>query len=211
MKKMRLYHFLPEEYALDDLKNSRIKISKLDSLNDPFELLWLYGDKEENAALIAFKKEFSKKGGIICFSQNWQNLLLWSHYANRHKGICLGFDIENKLVKKVCYVDARTRLNPSLSKEMEDRLVYTKSSGWKYEEEWRCWLSLNDKGPGEHYFYDFSEDIKLCEVIAGPLCDISKSEITSAIGKGGHDVKLVKAKLADDSFLIVKDERGFTG
>jgi len=26
-----------------------------------------------------------------CFAGNYENLLLWSHYANSHKGICIGF------------------------------------------------------------------------------------------------------------------------
>ena len=30
---------------------------------------------------------------ILCFSRNWDNLLLWSHYGDRHMGVCLGFDI----------------------------------------------------------------------------------------------------------------------
>jgi len=31
--------------------------------------------------------------GVLCLSQDADNLLLWSHYANSHNGICLQFDI----------------------------------------------------------------------------------------------------------------------
>lgn len=211
---MRLYHFLSKENALDDLKNNRIKISIINYLNDPSELLWLFSENAKEAeVLLEWKKDRSERIGMICFCQNWHNPLLWSHYAKRHEGICLGFDIADEFVRKVSYVDTRTPLNLPLSKEEEDRLLYTKFSGWKYEEESRVWLKLEEKDENNtgHYFCEFSEKIKLCEVIAGPLCDISKSEITKAIGNSGHDVQLVKAKIADDSFYIIKDERGFTG
>ena len=32
--------------------------------------------------------------GVTCFSRKKDNILMWSHYANDHKGICLGFDID---------------------------------------------------------------------------------------------------------------------
>ena len=35
---MRLYHYLPENHGLDDLKNKRLKIARIEDLNDPFEL-----------------------------------------------------------------------------------------------------------------------------------------------------------------------------
>lgn len=36
-------------------------------------------------------KELNNKG-IACFSKSDEVLLLWSHYANSHRGACLGFD-----------------------------------------------------------------------------------------------------------------------
>ena len=36
---VRAYHFLPERYALNDISRNRIKVSRLEDMNDPFELL----------------------------------------------------------------------------------------------------------------------------------------------------------------------------
>lgn len=33
-----------------------------------------------------------KRIGITCFSEKWNSMLMWSHYANDHKGYCIGFD-----------------------------------------------------------------------------------------------------------------------
>lgn len=34
----------------------------------------------------------NKRIGIACLSENWNSLLMWSHYAENHKGYCTGFD-----------------------------------------------------------------------------------------------------------------------
>lgn len=31
--------------------------------------------------------------GLLCFSEVWDSILLWSHYAEKHAGIVLGFDV----------------------------------------------------------------------------------------------------------------------
>ena len=35
---MKVYHFIPEQYALEVIADQRIKVSRFDDLNDPFEL-----------------------------------------------------------------------------------------------------------------------------------------------------------------------------
>lgn len=35
----------------------------------------------------------SSKSGVTCFSEERDNIIMWSHDANSHKGICLGFDL----------------------------------------------------------------------------------------------------------------------
>lgn len=38
-----------------------------------------------------YEGEF-KKYGVFCASSDCNNELLWAHYADSHKGICIGFD-----------------------------------------------------------------------------------------------------------------------
>ena len=67
---MRVYHFLPANWALDDIRRKRIKISVIDELNDPFEL-WCVEqpDKRLRQALRGFKAEMVARFGMICFSK----------------------------------------------------------------------------------------------------------------------------------------------
>jgi hypothetical protein len=37
---------------------------------------------------------FLKNSSVACFSESCDNFLMWSHYANGHRGVCLEFDIK---------------------------------------------------------------------------------------------------------------------
>jgi hypothetical protein len=87
----RAYHFLPAHYALEDLRHRRMKIALLDDLNDPFDL-WAVAqpDPTLRKAMRAFKLHVAQRFGMVCFSLAWHNPLLWSHYADKHRGVALG-------------------------------------------------------------------------------------------------------------------------
>src|ERR1035441_3016297 len=90
----KLYHFTSADHALDDLRNRRLKIAQFDDLNDPFELRSVdLSGAGHAAALDQFKAETARDYGLLCFSEEWNNILLWSHYADQHRGVCLGFDV----------------------------------------------------------------------------------------------------------------------
>ena len=84
------------------------------------------------------------KAGILCLSAIRDNVLMWSHYADEHKGICLIFDTskDSKILSpmwKVRYMSTFPRQNVfSLDEEQKFRaLLTTKSKVWSYEKEYR--------------------------------------------------------------------------
>ena len=138
---MRLYHYLPAKWAFQDLQHRRLKLAVLTDLNDPFELLCF--DLPNRETREDFKKtraEIASKTGMLCFSRTWKNPVLWSHYADKHKGICLGFDVPDSLVMPVTYMATRLPLDPEtteLNLEFAFQWISTKYEGWAYEEEMR--------------------------------------------------------------------------
>lgn len=97
------------------------------------------------------KKDFSEKYvinelermDILCLSQKKDDILMWSHYAKQHTGICLGFDSNKwpmlKFAKPVNYISEYPVVNaisPQRENAVKD-IVFRKSIRWKYEEEWR--------------------------------------------------------------------------
>ena len=100
---MRVYHFIDEQFGLENIKRRRLKIARIGELNDPFEFIARAEDKLERAALRSTKEAQTKSTGLLCFSKSWKNPVQWSHYADRHRGFCLGFDVPDTLIKKVTY------------------------------------------------------------------------------------------------------------
>ena len=208
---MRVYHFLPANWALDDILKRRLRISEIDQLNDPFELWCVHQrDRRLRQPLREFKKEMSKKFGMIYFSKRWHNPLLWSHYADKHRGMCLGFDVDDRGLKEVNYVTERSDLKMSPTLESVNELLFTKFRDWQYEEEWRNWFRLDER-EGEHYFYPFDNFVQLRQVIAGPLCDLSRSSIQDALRGYPNPVAIIRARLAFRTFRVVRNRAGFRG
>jgi hypothetical protein len=127
MTHIRLYHFLSAGHALDDIARGRIRISRIEQLNDPFELWCVYQkDRGLRDALRAYKEEMNTRFGMLCFSKHWHNPVLWSHYADRHRGICLGFDIDSRRVKPVAYISQRPHLKIPPSRQDAEKLLFSK-------------------------------------------------------------------------------------
>lgn len=101
--------------------------------------------ERENAGLIhAELEQFKRNAGICCFSKSNSNTLMWSHYADKHAGVCLGFTINTNAVKdftllEVNYVYQVSPLNYFKDKPLAIlNWLFTKSHIWEYEEEVRA-------------------------------------------------------------------------
>ena len=203
---MLLYHFLNAEYGLDDLRKRRLKISRIMELNDVFEFLGCdLSDRVFRRALRDTKAQLSAEHGILCFSRSWSNPVLWGHYADRQKGLCLGFDVADGFVEPVDYVDSRFPVPAALDQEFMKRLYFTKFSHWKYEEEYRAFVSLDTMVEG-HYFMDFSDVLlKLKTVIVGAESAIRRADVADALVGIDAGVETFKSRAAFKSFAIVRN------
>jgi hypothetical protein len=154
------------------------------------------------------KKDMSQRYGIICFCKRGHNPLLRSHYADKHRGICLGFDVDDRGLRRVNYVADRPDLQIPSTIESIQELLFTKFKDWEYEQEWRNWFRLDERH-NDHYFYPFDDFVQLREVIAGPLCETGKSKIDEAIEGYRHHIQVTKAALAFKTFQVVRNRLAF--
>ena len=87
---MRVFYLTGAQYGISNIALRRIKVSRFSELNDPFELLGVsLADKAKRKAFRLTKEKIDKSKGLICFSRNWRNPVLWGHYAEKHTGIAL--------------------------------------------------------------------------------------------------------------------------
>ncbi len=210
---MRVYYLTGSQYALSNIALRRIKIARFEDLNDPFELLGAHlGQKQFRPALRAMRKRINLQRGLVCFSRAWRNPLLWGHYADKHTGICLGFDVPKEDLAPVIYAKALLRIEadengaPILSDEIVSRLQRTKYFDWRYEREMRLFIDL-DRQPIESgdYFLPFSFRLKLREVILGSRCQLDISAVRTLVAGFHPSVEVLKARIAFTNFRVLVD------
>jgi Protein of unknown function (DUF2971) len=148
----RVYKFISAQYGISNLQNKRLKLSTIDDLNDPFDLCPIdTTDPAISNAVDAVISHFRQKCAILCFSRNWDNLLLWSHYGDSHKGACLGFEVPDgdpgaNYDTDVLYQPnlLQIRRSEDVNLDLATRLHRTKHESWSYEQEVRMFVGLND-------------------------------------------------------------------
>lgn len=85
---------------------------------------------------------------MSCFSEIYDSMLMWSYYADSHKGLCIEYDL-SKLSKsqenqEIIDSFAKVHYSPNridcLSGDAEDnavKILTSKSDVWSHEQEWR--------------------------------------------------------------------------
>ncbi|MCA6969225.1 DUF2971 domain-containing protein [Pectobacterium carotovorum] len=76
---------------------------------------------------------------VYCLTSKPDNLLMWSHYANNHRGICLEFDTKNAVFGSAWKVEYHDEYPYTLWDDNYDvmRTALTKAKCWAYEGEYR--------------------------------------------------------------------------
>lgn len=128
------------------------------------------------------QKEVQKEvdnAAVCCFSSLNDDLLLWSHYADAHRGICIGFDTSilaqhfGRNIFLVNYDDKfpDVAFSRKVRRESVKKIITHKSKAWRYEKEVRIITDFK----GYHNFD--SRAIK--EIILG--LRVNKSQISTLL------------------------------
>jgi hypothetical protein len=223
---MRFYHYTKARYALETLRTGHLKVATLKNLNDPFELLSLsFKTKEERKIQRKLKDFLEDKVGLLCLSKSGREPVMWSHYADCHRGMVLAFDSGPNDIHEVTYRKTRKPYELDLTRGAADQLqpllfetLTTKSSSWSYEQEWRKLIFAKDwimkdlpnregSAPVSAPFYDFRKDMKLVDIILGPDCATTVAAVDAALASGGLSANVSKARRAFKAFEVVRDKR----
>lgn len=228
-KTKRLYHFVNDQFGLENVARRRLKVSFADRVNDLFELRPFDFGKGEPGRKLRWAwgeciKKHAMEQGFISFSDSWEVPTMWAHYADNHKGVCLGFDVpmfradDAKLVYKIDYprkleqMDSRVLTDFNYNKGKIETAKRTKSHHWQYEQEWRCWFSLDDEetkqkhnDPETLFYADFDDNLVLKEVIFGVRSRLTTEKFRSVL-EPQEDLKFTTARPSFRDFKMVKQE-----
>lgn len=154
---------------------------------------------ETIAPIISDKINSSK---ICCFTSNEHNILMWSHYGDSHKGLCLKFDVLKDLNFFLTPLPVNYRRDYPKFNYLRNQpnivhdMILSKSIHWSYESE----IRVIKQGLEGALNFDKSS---LTEVIFGCNCcynDINK--IKDILIKNSYNVVLKQARVNSNLYEL---------
>lgn len=102
-----LYKYTSVQGAISILESNSIGFSLAKDLNDPFEICGASVDtRAETRSNTEAKCLLSEYAGILSLTRNHLNPIMWSMYAESHKGVVIGFDVDKAGLNKDCIIAA---------------------------------------------------------------------------------------------------------
>lgn len=164
-------------------------------------------------------REYMKGWRVLCLSKVPDDILMWSHYAQNHSGVVLGFKYieeldgvwaaahpvryESKMPRLATPVEQIRFLAGCADLDVKDvffRSILTKASNWSYEQEWRI-FDVAFSGSGLEY-RQFNEN-ELSSVILG--CRASPSlvnEILELVAANYGNASIIQASKSKREFML---------
>jgi len=225
------------KYLIDCLENGTIYFAHPSRLNDPFDcrvdikkaadhaISNLSGEKKQNLSnllklrgLLDRIQKDTGNVGICSFSLILEDTLLWSHYADEHRGLCLMYEIPDEFINdpknKIIGVSAvEYGHNPltdwfirnapeknnidllEFAVELIKKVFSIKSRAWEYEKEVRI---IREKEGVFSLPKGFLKQV--CFGMNTPEPDISS--IRKLIDDTGYSVNYCRIKRTKDDFGI---------
>ena len=142
------------------------------------------------------------KIGLLCLSEVPDDLLMWSHYADAHRGVCLVFDWQSPffaVAQAVTYQQKRPCINPIFQShhEMVDRALLTKSTHWEYEREWRVFQYRQGFGQ-----YPFPCEALVGVILGAQVSEANASMVHSWLVDRPTPVAVFQASLSSAEFVL---------
>lgn len=160
-------------------------------------------------------------GKILCLTISPDNMLMWSHYAEQHQGVVLRFrSISEKdsvfgIARPVNYQREMPKLvdNQQLANIMSgcgqlspadsiQKLVFTKSIDWSYENEWRIFSGFGRDANAPFEDIKFLHD-ELDGIVFGCRTpDTEKGELSHLVRKINSKAQILNARRAAREFKM---------
>ncbi len=121
---------------VDIILNQRLYASAFEDLNDPMEGIYLYvGSLNKDAEKEIYNQK--KKLRICSLGCDCNDILMWSHYADGHRGVAIGIKVlEGYDAMPVAY-SSGIQLVDDIKSTDPRKILSSKTDAWRYEKEVR--------------------------------------------------------------------------
>ncbi len=247
-----VYKYMPlrEEF----FENRWLRFTQRSDLNDPFEVkpslkqhaeymhrVKGYGASVDEAiSYVVANQYLVHRGlliqdfdmyGILSLSGRCENLLMWSHYADSHRGMVIGLDANHEFFDKNfsrkerikncrhdfvgCLKEVKYSANRYVKSGDISDCFYLKSNDWWTEREFRFILPIAE---ADHInrdnsimaFYEIPSDAILSVTFGLKACEDAEKRVIEKISEGEEleHIDIYKARMDTDSFDLIIDKYG---
>lgn len=237
------------EAIMTDISSNRITLGNPDKFNDPMDPIlreWLKlqisETKGKERKLFQMLRNLLKRlricslsgcqksNGLLSFGSHrspqepYLNPLMWPHYANSHKGICIEYEITQQNLEEYNNSNELLRLLPVSYRQQKpmtdyitlDNAIRAKASCWKYEEEvrlvyfgkdmskwikpdWRNESQQDGENPQKYKDYISLDGFNVKAIYFGSkISDKDKSEVVNKLHNNRGNVNLFQMKFRRD-------------
>jgi Protein of unknown function (DUF2971) len=153
----------------------------------------------------------SKKYRVYCLSEVDDSLLMWSHYGDSHKGICMEFDasktpfMPGEIAQKVQYADECPKLDVASN---DYSALITKSKIWDYELEWRLIAEERSESSSKFTIKTEADYLKIpCDALLSITVGAKAEEETKAVvseivSKSRKNILIKTAFISENNYRI---------
>jgi hypothetical protein len=192
------------------LASDKLYLSRLDAFNDPFEIMTVNPTLETKLCFdpdfrFAITEDPTRDDvhfaalRVCSLSEDCQDLLMWGHYADRHRGFCLRFEFGHdpellKLLYPIEYTATASVLenDGATSFDQARKQTLKKSEKWSYEREWRLVAELSDSDSrASEFFATYKQQVLTAIIFGVRTPELHKSLVQSILA--GHTVEFLQA------------------
>ena len=181
---------------MQTLENNYIYCGEYSKLNDPMEGFFDLGSKLAQTPTARSIKQaitaMTARVGIGSFCEAHDNELMWAHYADQFRGICIAYNFRNLLselsddvyVTRMHYTERMPVVGISRQEpdNLAKRVLSYKNYRWGYEREWRMF------GPMGKVYYKTQASIR--HVYLGPRAtDAERTKVETRLRAVGIAVR----------------------
>ncbi|MCM1508886.1 MAG: DUF2971 domain-containing protein [Ruminococcus flavefaciens] len=222
------------EKRFNTLENNQLWFALPDTQNDPYEFKGMYFDKISLKEIGFSDDALSVVESLIynipfcCFVNNSsENLPMWAHYANNHKGYCVKYRVDNKRrVRNVIYEPSRIPISKILAAFITNahkvekgegnlsdvnfysfvlqEMLFIKHDSWANEKEYRIVYPEEKIDKGIRVDTS-SVGLHAEEIICGYKCAEEHVNRLSDIAKK-LSIKCTKCEISENAFTVYSDK-----
>ncbi|EJL24716.1 Protein of unknown function (DUF2971) [Caulobacter sp. AP07] len=166
---------------------------------------YLLGSEIERELLARYDK------GVVSLAERADCPLMWSHYGDQHRGLCVGYSIPDDSVEQLRRVEygggrliAASQVaamvldrDAAAARAVDDAVLLRKAREWRYEREWRL---IGPRGLRD-------TPLEFEEVVFGLRCDTAVVySVVRALSDRHRPVAFFEINERFDSFKLVKSK-----